>query len=667
MKLLLVLLIAVAARADLGPRPMTSGPLIPPRHWVQDPASFTAESTHSYDVRLYRADFDLPMIDASYSVHEQVTIMSRVPLLDTFSLHFCNLVCDSVKRSGVPLAFTIPLHLLAITLDTSLPEGDSTVIDIFYHRENTAPAIGYYFGAPPACRYAHGMTCGCPMENRYWLACFDLPFDKPERGVRFNLTVPDTFQTCSNGLCDSVTANAQDGTRTWWWRHPYPIATYLMTFSASRFTSWADTFVNPTGETIPMPYYLWPEDSARSHNGFRNLPDMMAYFTDTLVYGPYPFEKYGMVPGYYGFPWGGMEHQTLTMIHTGLIGGGDVTLSHELSHMWWGDMVTQVDFRHVWLNEGFATYSECLYLGHQAGRTTFESMLRARAYSFFSRDRQRRFPVFDPPVIYDYGTVYCKGAWVQHMLRFLEGDTVFGQPGIFFRAMRVYGDSFRYGTPSTEDYCRIHEQVTGLELDWFFDEWIYQAGFPRYSFDWTVEETRDGWQVVTSLGQDNGAQAPDIFHMPLPVLFSGSGLDTLLCINPNANPQVDTFVFSARPESIAVDPDNWVLDSCYYTGIAENAAGPLPGPRIISIAPNPATGRILFQVCGTPGTHGQVRIYDQNGRRVRTLAYVPGPNGRSSVSWNRICVDGHRVPAGVYFARPGGVTDGPLSKLVLVE
>ncbi len=658
----LSLFLCIIAWSNLGPRPVMPDESVRLLHHN----TFVAESTHSYNVRQYRLDINLPMTDKTYACHEQITIMSELPALDTFSLNFVNLVCDSVKREGTPLTFTTPAGLLHIELDETLPQGDSTIIHIFFRHPDTVPEIGYYFAKPPTIHYAHAMTCGCPEENRYWFACFDEPMDKAEQGIMLNLTVPDTFQTCANGLCDSVTTN-QDGTKTYWWRHPYPIATYLTTFSASRFATWSDTFVNTNGDTIPVLYFLWPEDSARSHQGFRHMLDMMEFYSDTAFYGPYPFEKYGMVPGYYGFPWGGMEHQTMTMIHTSLISGGDVTLSHELSHMWWGDMVTHVDFRNVWLNEGFAVYSECNYMGHLCGQNYFKSLMNNRAYNFFAQDRINRYPTFDPPEIYNYGNVYCKGAWVQHMLRFLEGDTVFGHPGIFFRSMRTYADSFKYGSVSTDDYCRIHEQVTGLELGWFFNEWIYQAGFPRYSLDWNSEQTGDSWRIITRLGQDNGQQAPEIFHMPLPVKFCGLGLDSLLCIQPHTNPEIDTFVFSTCPDSIVVDPDNWILDSCYMTGIAENAKGPIPEPRILSIAPNPASGCLKFQLSGKPSSQQQLQIYDRLGRLIRTLPYRLTSHGRNSVHWNRTDSTGRNVPAGIYFARLLPEMSTPVEKFVIIE
>lgn len=630
-----------------------------------------AESTHSYDVRHYRLDFDLPMTNAGYTCHEQVALASRVASLDTFSLDFSSLVCDSVKRDGNRLNFTTPSGLLHIELDAPLPQRESTVIDVFFRRESTVQQIGYFFGKPPQTRYAHAMTCGCPTDNHYWFACWDLPMDKAERGVCLNLTVPDTFQTCSNGLCDSVTTSP--GKKTYWWRHPYPIATYLMTFSASRFASWDTSFANTNGETIPIIHWMWPEDSAASREGYRRLPEMMDYYIDTLVYGPYPFEKFGHVPGYFGFPWGGMEHQTLVMLHPSYIGGGhDVTIAHELSHMWWGDMVTHVGYADVWLNEGFATYSECICMGALNGRSYFNTLMRARAGSYFSSDRGRRMPVYNPPweLIYEYGHIYCKGAWVQHMLRWVLGDTAFDRPGIFFRGMRAYADSFPYGTVSTEDYKRVQEQVSGLELDWFFDEWIYQAGYPKYHLLWSREQVGDSSRVVVNLAQNNGSQAPDFFRTPLPVRINCLYVDTTVVIRPTANPQVDTFIVANCAESLNVDPDNWILDSAYVTstGIAEAGHG-LAVPRRISVSPNPTARPVLFELTPHAGP-ATILVSDEAGRLVREVVVRPTSRtgrtpGRTQAFWDLVDSQGKSVPAGVYFCHLAG--SGTTVKLVLLD
>ncbi len=655
---ILVLLLLVATGYSRPPDYIPDGPYLPGKPGARfSPSALLADSVHSYDVRHYRLDFELPMYNAGYSCREVVCIRSRVAALDSFSLDFDRLTCDSVRRSGTRLAFTTPPGKLAITLDAPLVRGDSTDIEIFFRRESTTANAGYFYGRPPQTAFAHAMTCGCPTDNHYWFACWDHPMDKSDRGVMMNFTLPDTFQVCSNGRLDSVTT-APGNRRTWWWHHSYPIATYLMTFSASRFASWDTIVRNNGGDSVPIRHWMWPTDSALTRSGYARLPRMMNYFADTALFGPYPFESFGHVPGYYGFPWGGMEHQTLVMLNRNYIGGGaDATIAHELSHMWWGDMVTHVGYADVWLNEGFATWAECMYMGHANGRSYFNNYIKGKATSYINGDRSRRFPIYNPPweLIYDYGTIYCKGAWVMHMLRWVTGDTAWQQPGVFFRALRAYGDSFRYGTVSTEDFRRICERETGLELDWFFDEWIYQAGYPKYRLSWIGEPAGDSFRIVTSLAQNNGAQAPDFFRTPLPVRINCLYVDTLVTIRPQANPQVDTFLVHTCPDSITIDPDNWVLDSSYIlAGIAEfnNSFSPFATRSSLLVSPNPARGIVTVRLHSSPGDRAQsLAIYNAAGRIVRSAALGPRCE---------ITLDLRPLPAGVYYF---GLRDEPTDRL----
>jgi aminopeptidase N len=639
---LLLSLVAVAAAVPsideiLGDRPSPDDRPMSAACRQRYVGAVDAESLHSYNVRHYRVDIDLPMTDRSYTARAGVSIMSEAPAILACTLHFVNLVCDSVKRSGVPLLFTTPTGLLAVDLDSPLGLGDSTVLDIFYRRESTAPERGYYFARQGTTTYAYAMTCTPPKDCRYWMPCWDEPFDKPERGVMLNITVPDTFQACANGLLDSVTAGS--GTRTYWWSHRYPIATYLINFAASRFATWKHDLVQPNGDTVPSSYFMWPPDSAISVSTFGRIPEMFGFYSDTSMFGPYPFEKYGQVPGYYSFPWGAMENQTLTMIHTQwLRQGDDPGMAHELSHMWYGDMVTCVDFRNIWLNEGFATYFECLYYGHANGRAAFNNYVAGKGRSAISQDRARRFPVFNPPEseIYNYGTIYCKGAWVEHTLRWVLGDTAWESPGVFFQALRAYGDSFKYGCASTEDYRRINERASGRDLSWFFDEWVYQAGYPKYHLNWSSEPVGGENRIVTSLSQTNGTGAPDFFRTPLPVRIKcAGGFDTTVVLNPAANPQVDTFFCTPNPESLKVDPDNWVLDSAYVvnTGVEEGSK-----PQAAGFKPEPTVVRgVLFLAEASSHKPQATNLLDAAGRRVLSLK-----PGRNDVS--------HLAP-GIYFVR----------------
>jgi aminopeptidase N len=594
-----------------------------------------AESIHSYNVRHYRLDINLPMTNKSYVAHEALSIRSDVPAVLVCTLHFVNLVCDSTKRLGVPLNFTTPSGMLAVELDNPLPIGDSTVLDIFYHRESTAAESGYFFARPPTVTHTYCMTCTPPEDARYWMPCYDEPWDKAERGVDLNLTAPDSFQACANGLLDSVTADTANHTKTWFWRHPYSIATYLITFSASRFATWQHNIPLQNGDTVPSIYFMWPSDSAVSTTTFNRIPDMMTYFSDSVRFGAYPFEKYGMVPGYYRFDWGGMENQTMTMIHTQwLRNGADDGMAHELSHMWWGDMVTCVDFANVWLNEGFGTWAECLYHGHLYGRPSFKSYVADKASSYISQHRSHDFPMYNPPPdsIYNPGIIYAKGSWVLRMLQFVEGDTAWEQPGIFFQVLRAYGDSFKYGTASTEDFQRINEQFSGQDLDWFFNEWVYDRGYPKYTITWNKQQVGDSWLVSASLAQHNDTNSARLFHMPFPVRFNCGSESTLAVFYPQDTLALDTFILAAEPLSMTPDPDNWVLDSTHVTGIEET---PNAEVRTMNSLPTVVRGVLLLGDCPRTGTVPKAVLLDISGRKVLDLH-----SGANDVS---------RLAPGVYF------------------
>lgn len=635
--------------------------LLPERPvWNVPPAPFF-DSLPGYDILYYRLDIDLPMSEPSYTCCERVELKSRSASLDTFRLDFAGLVCDSVKREGVRLSFSTGPEDLWIQLDRPLPRGESTALDIFFHRAPGAAQRGFFFAGPPTIPYAHAMTCGCPRDNHYWFACRDWPDDKADRGCAINLTLPDTFQACANGMLDSVTP-APAGKKTYWWRHPYAICPYLMTFSASRFASWDTAVVTPDGRTVPLIYYMWPQDSAATRTGYRLVPDMLRYFADSVRFGAYPFERFGIVPGYYGFPWGGMEHQTQVMLHPSLIGGGgEATICHELSHMWWGDMVTHRYYADVWLNEGFASWAECQYLGHLNGRNYFQNYINGKARQYFLQHRRRDFPIYNPPweEIYNYGIVYCKGSWILRMLQFLTGDTAWQTPGIFHRALRVYGDSFRYRTATTADFQRILERVTGVRLDTFFSEWVYDRGYPRFFLRWAKTPVADSWRVTFELIQRNDTNSRGFFHIPLPVRLNGAGESLLITLYPRDSVYYDSCLLGFPPQSLSVDPDNWILDSCYVTAVGLEELARV-SCRLRRVAPSPARDGVWFYFtrAGAP----PVGIYDRTGRRVATVA----PAGPTAF-WNRVDRQGKRVPAGVYFAATGAPPEGRLLKFILLE
>lgn len=664
----LVLLIVAFAAAVAIAQPFHEGKYV----IAPVPPLTDGDSAHHFDVRFYRADLNLPMTSGAMTARVSIDLVPRHDGFDTFSLHLVNLVCDSIRRAGNGCTYTTASGRLLVDLDRPFANGESLTVDIYYHRNAGVQNRGFNYhqrgtqGIPHAICYSMSE----PADARYWMPCFDEPWDKAERGCAVNITTPDSMSACSNGLLDSVTVDPTAGTRTCWWSHCYPISTYLMVFSASKWASFKQWYRTSPTESAYVQNFIWPEDSSAAVRSFRNVVDMMDFFSDSLIYGRYPFEKYGHVEAY-PFAWGGMEHQTQTTLHQYYIqGGGDNVIAHELSHQWWGDMVTCQDWRNIWLNEGFATYSDELYTYHQRGRAAFLEQKRSRAQDYFEEEAVDPHPIYDPPYpdhLFDWGHSYCKAAWVQHMLRFVVGDTVWAEPGVFFRALRAYGDSFRYGTANTEDYKRIMERETGLELDWFFDEWVYDDWYPVYSLGWQGRQTGDGWEVVLQLQQNNNSGAPPVFHMPVEVRVNWSGGSRTFHYDVSSNPQQNVFPVDGQPTSVAFDPNEWILEQhTTHVGVSE-----MPNADyrtgLSLVGPNPSTGvaRLNYELARTAAA--RIDIWDGTGRLVKSILAGERPAGRYAVNWDRRDGRGNLLPAGAYFCRLGAGSESRTVRLVIAE
>jgi aminopeptidase N len=654
--------LAAAASAQ----PFHEGKYIP----VPYPEFMPGDSAHHFDVRFYRADINLPMTSGAMTARVRIDLTPLHDGFDTFSLHMVNLVCDSIRRAGNTCTFTSGSGRLNVDLDRSFANGESLSVDIYYHRNSGEQNRGFYYHARGTQDIPHAIcyTTTEPADARYWMPCFDEPWDKAERGCAINITTPDSMSACSNGLRDSITTSG--GTGTCWWKTSYPIPTYLMVFSASKWANIRQWFHYSPTESSYIDNYIWPEDSADAVSAFSHNIDMMDFFSDSSRYGRYPFEKYGMVEAY-PFPWGGMENQTMTMIHQyWILYGSDNGIAHELAHQWWGDMVTCQDWREIWLNEGFATYSDELYDFHQNGRSSFLDLIASRAQDYFEEEAIDPHPIYDPPYpdhLFDWGHSYCKGAWVQHMLRYVEADTNWAQPGVFFRALREYGDSFKYGNANTDDYKRIHEQVTGLELDWFFSEWVYSTGYPVYSLGWHGRQNGSNWEVVLDLAQDNGAIAPPLFHMPVEVRVNWTGGNAVFRYDVNSNPQQNVFPVGGQPTSVVFDPNDWILEQ-HDTHVGVEQGPSLPCRTTLRLAgSNPIAGPARLAFALASEARARIEVYDGSGRLIRTLLDAQRPAGGYTVNWDRKANDGTRVADGAYFCRLSAGGENLTVRLLLAD
>ena len=269
------------------------------------------------------------------------------------------------------------------------------------------------------------------------------------------------------------------------------------------------------------------------------------------LFGPYPFikEKYSVAE----FWWqgGAMENQTLTGIGSNYIIGLRLStdmLIHELSHHWWGDAVTPKTWKDIWLNEGFATYSEALYWEKQAGFSALQSTLRAK------------FGTFDHGTLYNPGNalfsglVYNKGGWVLHMLRREVGD------GVFFKILREYFLKYKYGNASTDDFKNICEKISKKNLSQFFNQWIYKGeGIIKVEADWKQAQTNNNYNSEIKIKQLQKGYDIYKFPMDIKLIYDKQDDYTVSTVYVSSRDTVINIQSKKKPTKIIFDPDKWLL------------------------------------------------------------------------------------------------------------
>ncbi len=570
---------------------------------------------------------------------------------NTISLDASDLRIDSVKNNGKLVSFdavATPGKLM-ITLDRTYMTGDTVVLDIAYAHTSTVNRGYYYFDQNiidgTLARLAYTFTE--PFDSPYWFPCINDPSVKAP--CKINITVPAGYLAASNGLLKNQIDNG-DGTITFQWEERHPIAMYLMSVTISQYATFSHYYrriTNPS-DSIEIKYYIWRADSAgatyNAVTAFRNVLDMMRFYS--TIFGEYPFDKYGMA-AVYPFGAGGMEHQTMTTIHRYWLanGGSQGGIGHEMAHQWWGDLVTCATWADIWLNEGFATYSEALWEEHFYGAQTFRNLM-ANIQSFTAPSWQ--VPIYNPPPQFLFGNaVYNKGAWVLHMLRNVLGDST------FFNVFKIYRTRFQYTAASTDDFASAASTAAGNDMKSFFDQWVYQSGWPVYSLQWNYQNLLDGKYrtfITVKQIQKEKFQNNTLFRMPIEFRISTSRSDTLVKFANDSITQSYTVVIADKPVSVAFDPSDKILKQVNDITQLPQGFPEIPSSyALFQNYPNPFNPGTTIQYELPKQSSVILKIYDIFGQEVATLVNEVQREGRYSVQWDGRNKSGVQVSSGVYF------------------
>jgi hypothetical protein len=288
--------------------------------------------------------------------------------------------------------------------------------------------------------------------------------------------------------------------------------------------------------------------------------EMIKVFAD--LFGEYPFvkEKYGhaeIAPGIVG----GMEHQTCTSLNYDDYLENpdhiDWLVSHELAHQWWGDLITCADFHHIWLNEGFATYSSAFWYEHLYGKGAASTYMMSQGKYIGPGTIYVENPE-NFETIFVYRLTYLKAAWVLHMLRHTVTDPV------FFEILKTYAASplHKYGTATTAQFREICEEISGLNLKKFFQQWIYSEYYPYYSYGWSIKEDTDSYRIkvrIDQVQQEKIRENLRFFWMPVDVKINMEDSDTTFVIMDSLKSQTFEFSVNEKPLMVELDPNNWIL------------------------------------------------------------------------------------------------------------
>jgi len=506
-----------------------------------------------------------------------ITMKSLVDGLSEFTFALAPLLTPGqILVNGVPVPppVAVGARTRTVALDRVYATGETIVITIPYSGPAPQGQSGMLWSAqdnqPVASSFSE------PFDAGTWWPCKDgdvgLPGDNTDKSTwELMLTHDAALTSVSNGTLLSRTPIAGNKAISHW-ASAYPSSTYLNCFSLAKYNHWTLNYqgaplLNSGAVSFPLRFFIF---SASDTPARRAAWEQVGPMLDAIrpLFGEYPFAAEGY--GIYHFPFaGGMEHQTMS----GQGNFAEQVTIHEVAHQWWGNDVTCRTWSDLWLNEGFATYSEAIWAESKpgsAGATALQNYMVGTKPQFANvGDSVYIFDTTDETRMFSRDLTYRKAAWVLHMIRGIVGDAT------FYEILATWRSTYSGSAATTDDFRNICEQVSGQSLEWFFDQWVFGIGAPSYAKGLQSFVLNGKYWTRFHVRQTQNPAWPT-FNNPLLVRFSTSTGPVDHLVHPNA--RTNFFVRSSGTSPAAdlfFDPNNWILQY----GIAGEA--PQQGPPVI--------------------------------------------------------------------------------------
>lgn len=561
--------------------------------------------TEKYDVNYYKLDLNMTNTSTTLSGYSEMKATALVPIDTVLYELFSTLSISSVSLNGVNVPFTRTNS--AVKIGVNYPAG--TIFTVRTNYSGTPPTAqtnplggsGMSNATSPSWGNEVVWSLSEPFCAYEWWPCKQSLTDKAD-SCDVNITVPNSCKAGSNGILTQV-VDLGNGTSRYVWKHRHPIDYYLISVAVAEYVEY-NVYANPQGAPAPILIQNF------IYNNPQTLPNFQADINETAdflelfygLYGPYPFEdeKYGHCMAPFS---GGMEHQTMTTQ-----GFFNPTLTaHELGHQWWGDYVTCASWCDIWVNEGFASYSEQLMLENlypgqeiQNMQSVHNNVMSQPGGSVWVLDSLNESRIFSGRLTYD------KGAAIIHTMRYMVNND-----NLFLSILQNFLSNKAFGTAFGVDVRDAFTAASGIDFTAFFDEWYFGEGFPTYSVQWKQVGNDALVQISHTSSMPN---VTPTFTNPIDLKFVRPGnADTTIRFNITGNSNLFQINgIGTINNSITIDPNNWVLNQ--NGTVTMNQVLNLEAindPIGMSLFPNPVEDQLTL--LNVP-QNSSYRLYDMFGR-----------------------------------------------------
>jgi len=556
----------------------------------------------NYDVKFYY--IDLNITNQSKAISGFGTIKAEVinsPFNEIVVQLHSSLSVDSVLVNGESLAFNHSNNEISVNLSASLSEGEIFDITVFYY--GTSSGSGISSGTSPSWGKRATWTLSESYHGMDWYPCKQDLNDKADSAWIF-LTCDTTLKAGAPGILTDIVKIDGTNKHRFEWKTYYPIVYYLLSLAVSDYQEY-NIWAHPAGITDSVLIQNYVYSNANYLNNTKVHIDRTVDFLEILSdwWGIYPFweEKYGHCTAPFS---GGMEHQTMTSL--GYFNFELVV--HELAHQWFGDYVTCATWQDIFVNEGFATYSYYQTVQVLENQTEADDIMINYHQTIMGEPGGSIWVPFSDIMnesrIFDYRLTYLKGAAVLHTIRYIINND-----SIFNLVYRTYLDAHAFGTATIEDFRQSLEEISQIDFETFFEQWIYGEGYPTYSINGGLDDNTINFTLTQTTSMPN---ITAFFDTPLDIKFVFATGDTIIRFYPSQNIENYSIELNAPTIDIIIDPNNGIINKVNNIVLNNHKNNYNP---IFIIYPNPVND-VLYWLGDLNPT--KYTVFDITGKAVLT-------------------------------------------------